>query len=71
MTYRPTGDQIAADAYAAYARATGNKNFQGDPMPAWADLPAPISAAWQLAAEAVRHRVEDSNLHFRTIEAPR
>jgi hypothetical protein len=40
---------IAASAYRAYAASTGNKNFRGDPMPAWADLPAPIRTAWEAA----------------------
>jgi hypothetical protein len=39
-------------AYSAYGKATGGKNFRGEPMPAWSDLPAPIRAAWQDAAAA-------------------
>ena len=44
--------EIAAHAYAAYAASTGGKNFRGDPMPAFGDLPAAIRVAWEAA---VRH----------------
>ena len=40
---------IARSAYMAYAASTGSKNFQGDPMPAFDDLPEPIRIAWQAA----------------------
>lgn len=39
--------------YLAYGESTGNLNFQGGEMPAWADLPERIRAAWEAAAEAV------------------
>jgi hypothetical protein len=58
---RPTTDHLAKAAYAAYGEAVDNRNFQGDPMPSWTDLPAPIRAAWKLAAEAVRSEVETSD----------
>lgn len=41
--------EIAASAYRAYAASTGNKNFRGDPMPAFDDLPQPIRTAWEAA----------------------
>lgn len=31
---------IAAFGYEAYAESLGNKNFQGNPMSKWDDLPA-------------------------------
>lgn len=40
---------IAASAYRAYAASTGNKNFRGEPMPAFSDLPQPIKTAWEAA----------------------
>lgn len=40
---------IAASAYRAYAASTGNKNFRGDPMPAFGDLPPAIRTAWEAA----------------------
>jgi hypothetical protein len=46
-------DQIASEGYAAYGVSTGNKNFRGDPMPVWKDLPEPIRVAWQEAARRV------------------
>lgn len=44
---------IAASAYRAYAASTENKNFRGDPMPAFDDLPQPIRTAWEAAARQV------------------
>lgn len=41
---------IAASVYRAYAASTGNKNFKGDPMPAFGDLPIAIQTAWEAAA---------------------
>ncbi len=40
---------VAASAYRAYAASTGNKNFRGDPMPAWFNLPQAIRTAWEAA----------------------
>lgn len=54
---RPTTERLAQHAYAAYARATENKNFRGEPMPEWADLPQPTRNAWHAAVEQVRHNV--------------
>ena len=44
----------AQQAYAAYSASTGNKNFRGEEMPAWEELPPAIQAAWNAAADAVR-----------------
>lgn len=49
----PEQTPLAEVAYQAYGSATGNKNFRGDPMPAWADLPEPIKHAWTVAADAI------------------
>lgn len=46
--------ELAKLAYRAYGSVTGFKNFQGDPMPVWDDLPETIREAWGAAAEAVR-----------------
>lgn len=43
---------ISGSVYRAYAASTGNKNYQGLPMPAFEDLPLPIKTAWEAA---VRH----------------
>lgn len=44
---------IAASAYKAYSASTGNKNYRGEPMPLWSDLPAAIQVAWEAAARQV------------------
>lgn len=44
---------IAASAYLAYSISMGNRNFCGDPIPAWADLPRPIQVAWECAVRQV------------------
>lgn len=41
--------EIAASAYRAYAASTGNKNFRGEPMPAFDALPQAIQTAWEAA----------------------
>ncbi|MGW6296700.1 hypothetical protein [Streptomyces sp. NPDC055058] len=48
---------LARKAYAAYGGATGGKNFRGEPMPAWTDLPPKTRTAWEVAAEAVAREV--------------
>lgn len=40
---------MARSAYEAYGRTTGNKNFRGDQMPTWDELPAAIVLAWVAA----------------------
>ncbi|WP_327368738.1 hypothetical protein [Streptomyces sp. NBC_01217] len=56
--YRPTTPAIGQAAYEAYAEAVGNTSVNGDDLPAWDALTVPVRNAWQLAAEAVRHKVE-------------
>ena len=41
--------EYAASAYRAYAASTGNRNFRGEPMPEFPDLPEPIRRAWLVA----------------------
>ncbi len=45
----PAWRDVAASAYRAYSASTGNKNFRGEPMPAWDELPQAIRTAWQAA----------------------
>ena len=45
----PPWQDVAASAYRAYAASTGNKNFRGEPMPTWDQLPQPIRTAWEAA----------------------
>lgn len=40
-------------AYQAYGQVTDFKNYQGLPMPEWADLTAIIRAAWEAAAQRI------------------
>lgn len=47
---QPTALLRAEGAYQAYAATTGNKNFRGEDMPAFADLPQTIKDAWVAAA---------------------
>ncbi|MNY01330.1 hypothetical protein D3C86_1338580 [compost metagenome] len=42
--------ELAERAYRAYALTTNWKNFRGDPMPQFADLPEQIQHAWEAAA---------------------
>lgn len=44
----------AERAYAAYGQSTGGRNFLGQPMPAWSDLPETIRNAWVAAADEIR-----------------
>lgn len=45
--------KLAQLAYAAYGNHVNWKNFQGDAMPYFDDLPIRIQGAWQAAAEMV------------------
>lgn len=61
------GKTYEETAYEAYGKVTDFKNFQGNPMPAFKDLPEKIQEAWKAAAQAiydvtVEEIAEDSNL---------
>ena len=47
-----TWEEIAASVYRAYCNSAGNKDFQGNPMLEWEDLPQTIQTAWEAS---VRH----------------
>jgi hypothetical protein len=40
----------AKSCYEAYGHNTGNKNYQGGPMPAFEALPQKIQVAWEVTA---------------------
>lgn len=40
-------------AYTAYGRTVQFKNWQGDPMPSWPELPMHIREAWIVSANVV------------------
>lgn len=50
---------LAIAAYQAYGEEVGWKNWQGQPMPLWDELPAHIKEAWLKASEAVAWIVRD------------
>lgn len=45
--------EVAVSAYRAYAASTGNKNFRGEPMPEFLQLPVAIRVAWEAAVRQV------------------
>jgi len=45
---------LAMAMYNAYGETTNFKNFQGNPMPAWEELPESIQKAWIAAAIKAR-----------------
>lgn len=47
---------LAKAAYEGYGKYTNNKNFRGDGMPEWDELPETIQFAWAAAA-GVLHRL--------------
>lgn len=49
-TKATTDDRAAKEAYHRYAEVTAWKNFRGDPMPQFDELPPTIQAAWRAAA---------------------
>ncbi|HEY6117204.1 MAG TPA: hypothetical protein VI172_14730 [Candidatus Dormibacteraeota bacterium] len=52
------GLTLARIAYKAYGETTNFKNFRGDPMPAFDDLPDTIQDAWVAASLAVANAAE-------------
>ena len=48
-----TPESRARIAYTAYGRITDFKNFQGNPMPVFDDLPEQIRKAWESAAGVI------------------
>ena len=46
----PDIETIAKAAYAAYGAVTDFKNFRGELMPEWENLPEKIQQAWRAAA---------------------
>jgi hypothetical protein len=48
-----TPESRARIAYTAYGRVTDFKNFQGNPMPMFDDLPDRIKEAWISAAGTI------------------
>ena len=52
--------RLGRDAYHAYGLTTGFRNYRGEPMPRWEDLPITIRAAWVKAATTTAATVLES-----------
>jgi hypothetical protein len=63
--------ELAQVAYVAYGKATEFKNFRGEPMPSYADLPEKIKEAWVAAANAVNEETKFLKPMFPTFDALR
>lgn len=50
-------EKLAKEAYEAYGKSTGNKNYLGLEMPKWEALTPAIREAWCAAARAIVNRV--------------
>jgi hypothetical protein len=46
-------EELARIAYHAYGKTTSFKDYQGNPMPVWDDLPPKIQEAWANASNAI------------------
>ena len=57
VSKRFPGQHLAEVAYEAYGKTTDFKNYQGLPMPSFADLPEKIQMAWCNAALAIKGSV--------------
>ena len=60
-----TATELAELAYRAYGDFVEWKNYAGEPMPTWADLPLKIHNAWVKAARAVARAVREEALSGR------
>lgn len=52
-------NEIALKAYQAYGKVTDFKNFRGEPMPLFEELPEKIQLAWVAAAKSVLSEIAD------------
>jgi hypothetical protein len=62
---RRKNESAGESAYRKYGEVTGRKNFQGDPMPAWEDLPVKIREAWFNAAVEAWKNIQEANTEVR------
>lgn len=58
-----TGEEL----YAIYGTVTDFKNYQGNPMPEWKDLPANIQLAWNTCGEAQNARLDLNERELRQV----
>jgi len=52
-----TMEELAKKAYEAYGQFTNNKNFLGEEMPKWEDLPDKIRGAWAAATKEITKEI--------------
>lgn len=62
MDTKMMNEYLASMGYLAYAKATDNKNYRGEPMPSFDTLPSLQKEAWINAAAAIRRRVVANGL---------
>ncbi|MGL5936906.1 MAG: hypothetical protein ACRCZI_14925 [Cetobacterium sp.] len=46
-------EKSAQVGYEAYSKSVGNKNYLGEDMPTWKELPTPQKVAWIEATAAI------------------
>lgn len=63
-------EQLAEQAYQAYGAVTDFKNYQGLPMPKWAELPPKIREAWCAATKATRRSTLLDDAISKLLEGP-
>lgn len=59
-------EELAEAAYTEYGEAADWKNFQGNPMPLWAELPQEIRDRWLAAAGKVRDMCDANRARYAT-----
>lgn len=52
-TFRKQVEQLAKVVYNAYGNHADWRNYQGNPMPKWEELPVPIAMHWIAAMQAI------------------
>ncbi len=50
-------ERLGQIAYHAYGRSTNFRNFQGNKMPGWEELPEPIKNAWIASGQAISRAI--------------
>lgn len=61
---------LALNAYVAYGRVTDYKNFRGEPILTFYELPPKIREAWEAAAESVAESVVDDVMNRTDSDRP-
>lgn len=55
-------DDVAMRCYGAYAEVTDWKNYQGNPMPQWEELPDKTQEAWIAASKEASRVLKNARL---------